>query len=141
MDGIDACQYPTNSQVLAAYLVLCAVLFVVGIYPYLTFSGPPHPFQMVQVAVDLLVMYGLFGFVVQKPIRYIALRALFIMVVAILCVRAVVVLYLVGPILLPWRGDRESFVSLLVLLGVPLQLLTAFALWQYASGSPRTPAG
>jgi hypothetical protein len=125
----------------AAYLVLCAAFFVVGIYPYLTFSGPPHPFQMAQVAVDLLVMYGLFGFVVQKPIRYIALRALFIIVVAVLCVRAVVVLYLVGPMLLPWHGDTESFVSLTLLLGVPLQLLAAFALWQYASGPLRTPPG
>jgi hypothetical protein len=125
----------------AAYLALCAAFFIVGVYPYLTVSGPPHPFQMVQVAVDLLAMYGLFGFVVRKPIRHIALRAFFIIVAAVLCVRAVVVLYVVGPILLPWRADIESFISLTLLLGVPLQLLTAFALWRYATDSPRTPPG
>src|SRR5262245_40668389 len=125
----------------AAYLALYVTLFLVGVYPYLTLSGPPHPFRMVQVAVDLLAMYGLFGFVVQKPLRHIALRALVIVVVAVLCVRAIVVLHVVGPILLPWRGDTESFVSLTLLLGAPLQLLAAFALWQYASGAPRTPPG
>jgi hypothetical protein len=87
------------------------------------------------------MMYGFFGFIVQKPIRHIALRALFIILVAVLCARAVVVLYIVGPLLLPWHGDTESFVSLTSLLGMPLQLLAAFALWQYASVSPRTPSG
>jgi hypothetical protein len=125
----------------AAYLALCAVLFIVGVYPYLTFDGPPHPFQMAQVAVDLIAMYGLFGFVVQKPIRHTVLRALFIAVVAVYCVRAVVVLFVVGPILLPWRGDMESFISLMLLLGVLFQLLGAYALWQYASGPPGTPSG
>src|SRR5262245_26742055 len=124
----------------AAYLALYVTLFLVGVYPYLIVSRPLHPFGIVQVAVDLLAMYGLFAFVVQKPLRHIMLRVLFIIVVAVLCVRAVVVLYLVGPLLLPWRGDRESFVSLTLLLGVPLQLLAAFALWQYASGASRTPA-
>jgi hypothetical protein len=123
----------------AAYLALYAALFIVGVYPYLTLWGPPHPFQMVQVAVDLLVMYGLFGFVLQKPIRHIALRALFIILVAVLWARAVVGLYIVGPLLFPWHGDTESFVSLTLLLGIPLQLLATFALWQYASGSPRPP--
>jgi len=46
-----------------------------------------------------------------------------------------VVLYFVGPILLPWRGDTESFISLTLLLSVPLLLLAAFALWQYATKS------
>ena len=125
----------------SAYLTLYVAFFIVGVYPYLTVTGPPHPFQMVQVAVDLLAMYGLFGFVVQKPIRHSALRTLFIIVAAVLCVRAVVVLYFVGPILLPWRADIESFVSLTLLLCVPLQLLAAFALWRYATNSPRTPPG
>jgi hypothetical protein len=125
----------------AAYLALYAALFIMGVYPYLTLWGPPNPFQMAQTAVDLVVMYGLFGFVVQKPIRHIALRALFIIMVVVLCVRAVVVLYVVGPILFPWHGDKESFVSLTLLLGVPFQLLAVFALWQYASGLPRTSLG
>jgi len=125
----------------AAYLALYAVLFIVGLYPHLTAGGPPYPFRLVPAAVDLLAMYGLFGFVLQKPIRHIVLRALLILVVAVLCARAVVVFYIAGPILLPWRGDTESFVSLTLLLGVPFQLLAAFALWQYASGSPRTPPG
>jgi len=118
----------------AAYLALYAALFIAGVYPYLL-SGPPHPFQVFQTAVDLSVMYGLFGFVVRKPIRHVALRVFFIIVAAVLCVRAVVVLYFVGPILLPWRGDTESFISLTLLLSVPLLLLGASALWQYATKS------
>src|SRR5262245_27055749 len=125
----------------AAYLALYAAFFIAGVYPYLAVTGPPHPFQLVQVAVDLLVMYGLFGFVLRKPIRHIALRAVFIIVAAVLCVRVVMVLYVVGPILLPWRGDIESFISLTLLLGVPLQLFAAFALWRYATDSPRAPPG
>jgi hypothetical protein len=119
----------------AAYLALYAALFIAGVYPYLSLSGPPNPFQIFQTAVDLSVMYGLFGFVMRKPIRHVALRVFFIIVVAVLCVRAVVVLYFVGPILLPWRGDTESFISLTLLLSVPLLLLAAFALWQYATKS------
>ena len=118
----------------AAYLALLAVLFVGGVYPYFTMSGPPRPFLVFQTAVDLLVMYGLFGFVVRRPIRQVALRLAFIIVGAFLCVRVVVVLYNVGPIVFPWHGDAESFVSLTLLLGAPLVLLpAALALWQYAT--------
>lgn len=123
----------------AAYLALYAVLFVVGVYPYLTMGGWPHPFQVIHTAVDLLAMYGLFGFVVRKPKRHVVLRVLFVIVALVMCVRAVAVLYVVGPILLPWVGDRESFVSLILLLGVPFQLLGAFALWQYATKSQHPP--
>src|SRR5262249_42869914 len=119
----------------AAYLALLAVMSIVGVYPYVTISGPPHPFQVIQVAVDLLVLYGLFGFVVRRPIRRVAFRVVFVIVAAFLCVRSVVVLSLVGPIVFPWYGDVESFVSLTLLLGVPLQLLNAFALGQYATKS------
>ena len=118
----------------AAYLALLAVLFVVGVYPYFIVSGQlfSHPFQVMQTAVDLLVLYGFFGFVVRRPIRQVALRLAFIIVGAFLCVRVVVVLYNVGPIVFPWHGDAESFVSLL--LGAPLVLLpAALALWQYAT--------
>jgi hypothetical protein len=119
----------------AAYLALCAVMFVVGVYPYLTMNALPHPLLASQVAVDLFVMYGLFGFVVRRPIRSFALRVAFIVAVAILYVRALVVLVLVVPVTFPWRGDAESFTSLILLLGVPLQLLTAFALWRYGTTS------
>jgi hypothetical protein len=121
----------------AAYLALYAALFIGGLYPYLTVSGPPNPFQFIQTAVDLSVMYGLFCLVVRKPIQHVALRVFFIIVVAVLCMRAVVVFSLVGPILLPWRGDTESFVSLILLLGMSLQLLAAFALWKYATKSSK----
>ena len=122
----------------AAYLALLAVLFVVGVYPYFIVSGQlfSHPFQVMQTAVDLLVLYGFFGFVVRRPIRSVALRVVFLSVGAFLCVRAFVVLSLVGPIIFPWHGDTESFISLLLLIsGGPLQLLNAFVLWQYATKS------
>jgi hypothetical protein len=50
----------------AAYLAVYAAMFVLGVYPYFTKSGPPYPFQLIQTAVDLAVMYGLFGFVVRS---------------------------------------------------------------------------
>jgi hypothetical protein len=118
-----------------AYLGLLIVMFVVGVYPYFVVTGPPHAFRVAQTVVDLLVLYGLFGFVVRKPIRRRALRVVFIIVAALLCVRALVVLFVVGPILFPWIGDTESFVTLLILLGTPLLLLNAFVLWQYATKS------
>ena len=129
---------PRVRWVWAAYLALLAVLFVVGVYPYFIVSGQlfSHPFQVMQTAVDLLVLYGFFGFVVRRPIRSVALRVVFISVAAFLCVRAVVVLSVVGPIIFPWHGDTESFLSLTLLLsGAPLQLLNAFVLWQYATKS------
>jgi hypothetical protein len=122
----------------AAYLAVYAVLVGVGVYPYLTnprltMGGPPRPFQVMQTAVDILVMYGLFGLVVRRSIRQVALRVALIIVAAFLCVRVVVVLYVLGPFvptIFPWRGDAESFISITLLLGVPLQLPAAFALWQ-----------
>ena len=121
----------------AAYLALLAVFFVWGIYPYLanprlTMGGGPRPFQVFQTVVDLLVMYGLFGFVLRRPIRQIALRVVFIIVAAFLCVRVGVIFYIFDP----WRGDAESFNSIALLLVAPLTLLpAAFALWQYATKS------
>jgi hypothetical protein len=113
-------------------------MFVVGVYPYFIVSGAlfSHPFQIFQTAVDLLVLYGFFGFVVRRPFRWIPLRVVFICVAAFLCARAVVVLSLVGPIIFPWHGDSESIISLTLLLsGGLLQLLNGFVLWQYATKS------
>ena len=121
----------------AAYLALLAVFFVWGIYPYLanprlTMGGGPRPFQVFQTVVDLLVMYGLYGFVVRRPIRQIALRVVFIIVAAFLCVRVGVIFYIFDPL----RGDAESFNSIALLVVAPLTLLpAAFALWRYATTS------
>jgi len=117
----------------AAYLAVYAVFFVLGAYfsltdPRLTIDAPARPFQVIPMAVDLLVMYGLFGFVTRRPIRQVALRVAFIVVAAFLCVRVAVVLYAFGPF------------SMTFLLGTPLQLPAAFALWVYATKSRRAPS-
>jgi hypothetical protein len=115
----------------AAYLALYAVLFVVGAYSYLTMSELPLSFLVSKMAVELFMIYGLFGFVVRRPIRSVTLRVAFIIAAAILCGRAVLVLYVASPIFFPWHSDAGSFFSLT--LTVLLQLLAAFALGRYAT--------
>ena len=122
----------------AVILVWYVISFVVGIYPYLTLTSPIQPIQLIQLALDAAAIYGLFGYVVRKPIRSMALRLLYLALVLVFVVRIAVVLYFVTPNLHPWEGTREQFVSIFILSGVPFMLLAAVAMWRYATTSQKS---
>jgi hypothetical protein len=120
----------------AAFLAFYAALVIVTrIYPILSLSIPPSPDAIVKAAIHFSVMYGLFGFVVRKPIRHVALRVFFIIIAAILCATAALSLYVVWPSALtefrvaPWDS---AWLFLVMLLDAPVLFLAAFALGQYA---------
>lgn len=125
----------------AVLLGLQVVAFIAGVYPYLTLGGRIHPFQVLQIGIDLIILWGLFGYVTRRPVKSFALRLLYFTLVAIILCRVILVIYLVAPGLSPWLGLREQYVSLVLLLSIPLALLTAFALWRYASESQRALRG
>jgi len=119
----------------AVLLAYCVVAFIVGLYPYFTIVRDIQPIQFIQAALDAAIIYGLYGYVFRKPIRNLALRLLYIVLVLVICTRAAAVIYFVGPNLSPWEGDREQYVSVFILLGIPIGLLAALGLWLYATKS------
>ncbi len=118
----------------AVFLAWNALSFLLFSDPHFsTVDGPRH-FLIAQALVDLAALYALFGYVVHRPIRSLAFRILILVMVLIFGIRATLIIYSVGPILLPWRGDSESFVSAALLFyGVPCQLLMALALFRHAN--------
>ena len=123
----------------AVLLGLNLVAFVVGLYPYFTLLESIHPFQVLQLVLDIAMLYGLFGYVTYKPINHLALRLLYLLLVPIIGLKVSFATYLVAPNLLPWVGHPEQYVSAGVLLVIPVALLTAFALWSYAT-KPQAPS-
>src|SRR5262245_21054065 len=134
----------------AAFLALYAASFidniiysVLNLSSLLSLSILPSPAEIVKTAIHLAihlsVIYGLFAFVVRKPIRHVALRVFFIIIVAVLCVQGALTLYFDGPTVLPWHTesrvlpwDSASWTFLVQLLDAPILFLAAFALGQYA---------
>jgi|CXWL01.1.fsa_nt_gi hypothetical protein len=129
----------------AVFLAWNALSFLLFSLPYFAMEGGPRPFLIAQALVDLAALYALVGYVVHRPIRSLAFRIVILVLVLIFAIRATLTVFVVGPILLPWRGDSESFVTAsLLFYGVPCQLLMALALfrdantdWVYAQRSVR----
>ncbi|MFT3801048.1 MAG: hypothetical protein QM766_07490 [Burkholderiaceae bacterium] len=116
----------------AVLLAVYAIVVVAGIYPYLRFPGSIGLFQILQIAIDLLVVHGLYGYATRRRIRGIRWRVLYLVLALVLCVRVAVVLYLLLPNLFPWFGTGEQLVSLIGFSLLPVMLLAAYALWRHA---------
>ncbi|MFT4099771.1 MAG: hypothetical protein QM674_01825 [Burkholderiaceae bacterium] len=116
----------------AVLLAIYALVVVAGIYPYLRFPGSIRPFQILQIAIDLLVVHGLYGYAARRRIRGIRWRVLYLVLAVVLGVRVAVVLYLLLPNLFPWFGTGEQLVSLVGVSLLPVMLLAAYALWRHA---------
>lgn len=129
----------------AAFLAWNALSFLLFSLPYFATVDAPRPFLIAQALVDLVALYVLFGYVVHRPIRSLVFRIVILALVLIFAFRAMLTIFVVGPILLPWRGDSESFVTAsLLFYGVPCQLLMALALFRHANTdwiNAQRPAG
>ncbi|MEY4563374.1 MAG: hypothetical protein RLZZ618_2651 [Pseudomonadota bacterium] len=134
---IDLANMRKGWSVLLAY---CVVSFMAGLYSYWVIERGMQPLSLVQLALDAVALYGLCGYVFRKPIRHFPLRLLYIALALVLCARAVAAVYAVAPNLSPWLGDREQYVSVLVVLSAALALLFALALWLYATKSQVAPS-
>jgi hypothetical protein len=123
----------------AVLLGIYVISFIAGIFPYLRIFDSVHLFQILQIALDLVILYGLWGYVTYRPIKFFALRLLYLALVLIIGLRVMVVGYLFLPDLWPWGGDREQYISALLVLSLPLALLAAYALWSYAVKAQSDP--
>ncbi len=117
----------------ACLLFVNLVFFAVGLGPYLAMSKHIHPFQVGQILLDVVIIHGLYGYVVRRPISHQFLRLLYLVLVPVIGLRVVLVVYFVGPNLLPWVGASEQYVSWALVAPLPLAVLTAIALWRYAT--------
>lgn len=116
----------------AAWLVISACIALSGIYPFVVFGFLPEPIHMIDILVNFAAVYGLFRFVVRKPLHGPLARKFFLAVAAGLCLRAVWVAVAAGSIVFPWRGEPDQYAWAVTLLLNLLSLLTVRALWLYA---------
>ncbi len=126
----------------AVFLALCIVSFFFATYTAVFPSGKLLLITIVSVTVDLAGIVFLFGFVIRKPISSMTIRVLVLGLALLMCLRALYVLYILVPGLLPWTGRDYQLEALGgVAIGVPATLLLALAMWRYATQAQgrRTP--
>ena len=132
----------SQARVRKGWLLLwgvCVLFLAASVFLSMRAHGAVQPLQWLLGALDLIALYGLFGYAVRRPIRHLLLRLLYLVLSAGLVVRGALVLYTVAPLLLPWTGASEQYVSLAVVGGGSVMLLLALALALYAT-SAQQPA-
>jgi hypothetical protein len=97
-----------------------------------------HLIEILFLALDMIAIFGLYGYVVKKQIRSSALRVIYRFLSLLCGLRAILVIYLVARerVESPWTGQLEQYVSLVNLASTSLLALNA--IWRYVA--TREPA-
>ena len=115
----------------ACLWVLYLLMAIVGVATVIQ-TDQVRPSAVVLLLVDLIALYGLSQYVLYKPIRYLWLRVLYLLIAFKLTMRCGLALYFLIPNLTPWEATQEQLTSLWLLLGVVLGVLLVIALGRYA---------
>lgn len=84
-------------------------------------------------SIDVLALVALAGHAWRRPLRGAGLQLLVFLLAAIDFIRAGLVIIVVWPNLLPWRGDEYAWQALFAIATALLLALVAVGLYSYAT--------
>lgn len=114
-------------------VLVCALLGTASIAMIVVGRVPPGPASLAVGALDLLALVALAGYAWRRPLRHAGLQLLVFLLAAADFLRAALVLVVIWPNLVPWRGDSHAWQALAVAAAVPMLVVVAIGLYRYAT--------